>query len=494
MTAAAYRAWHAAIFADGRFREEEEWLPGLTPDRPRPSEAELQSRWFAGEFGRSFVTTCGRPVEIVQIGTWNHGPGPDFSEVAVRVDGRLWTGFLELDWDVRDWERHGHAENPAYERVVLHVFFEQPAAAVMFTRTAGHREVAQVRIDAKAFPPAGPPPPPAEARCGACSFPLREWPVARVESLLAAAARQRLERKARRLERLAALHGWDQALFQELAAALGYRRNQGAMMMLAQRLPLKLLATHPAGAEALLFGAAGFLESPLCDQAPPESKQYLRELWEQWWKHRAEFCAVAPPQWCLAGTRPQNHPHRRLGALARIVRQWKKIRPAFEPDGPGAGSIGHALAEALTGLRHPHWDRHFTLGRAPVTAPLALIGAARVADILANLAFPYASRHPESGNAVWAAYHAWPAALENEKSRRAALRLFGRRADAAALQKKLHQQQALIQIYEDFCLRDSSDCAECRFPEQLARWPEARTDPESAEPTGPEVLQKPFGN
>jgi hypothetical protein len=470
MTAAAYREWRAAILAESRFQEDG-WLPGLTPGSPRPPEAELQSRWFAGEFGRVFVTTSGQQVEIVQIGTWNHAAGPDFSEVAVRVGGRLLTGFLELDWDVRDWERHGHAENPAYENVVLHVFFEQPADVVGFTRTADHREVPQVRIDLATCPQAGPPPPPAEARCGRCSFPLRELPAARVESLLAAAARQRLERKARRLERLAALHGWDQVLFQELAATLGYRRNQWAMMMLAQRLPLKLLAAHPAGPEALLFGAAGFLEAQVYEQAPSESKAYLRELWATWWKYRAEFCAVSPPRWSLAGTRPQNHPHRRLGALAQSVRHWKKIRAAFEPPGRGAAVDGRALAEVLADLTHPHWDCHFTLASAAAASPLALIGASRVADILANLAFPYASLRPESAEATWAAYTAVPAALENEKSRRAALRLFGRRPDAADLQKKLCHQQALLQIYEDFCLQDSSDCAKCQFPEQLARWP-----------------------
>ena len=471
MTAAAYRELRAAVLAESRFQEDG-WLPGLTPDSPRPPEAELQSRWFAGEFGGSFVTTSGQQVEIVQIGTWNHAAGPDFSEVAVRVGGRLLTGFLELDWDVRDWERHGHAENPAYERVVLHVFFEQPSGAVVFTRTAGHREVPQVRINLASIPHAGPPPPPAEARCGRCSFPLRELPAARVESLLAAAARHRLERKARRLERLAALHGWDQALFQELAATLGYRRNPWAMMMLAQRLPLKLLAAHPAGPEALLFGAAGFLESQVFEQAPPESRSYLRELWEKWWKHRAEFSAVSPPRWSLAGTRPQNHPHRRLGALAQIVRQWKRIRPAFEPPGRGIPPGGRALTDVLAGLQHPHWDRHFTLASAAVAAPLALIGASRLADILANLAFPYASLRPESAEACWVAYTALPAALENEKSRRAAARLLGRRPDAATLQKKLFHQQALLQLYEDFCLQDSSDCAECQFPEQLARWPD----------------------
>jgi hypothetical protein len=28
----------------------------------------------------------------------------------------------------------------------------------------------------------------------------------------------------------------------------------------------------------------------------------------------------------------------------------------------------------------------------------------------------------------------------------------------------------LLQIYEDFCQRDSSDCEQCLFPSQLAKW------------------------
>lgn len=469
MTDAAYRELRQAVFGEGGVHEDG-WLPGLRADGPRPPEAELQSRWFAGEFGNLFETTSGQQVEIIQIGTWNHAAGPDFSEVAVRVGGRLLTGFLELDWDARDWEHHGHAENPAYDSVVLHVFFEQPAAAACFTRTSTHREVPQVRIDLASHPNAGPPPPAAEAKCGRCSFPLRELPAPHLESLFAVAARQRLERKARRLDRLATLHGWEQTLFQELAAALGYRRNQWAMLMLAQRLPLKLLATHPAGPEALLFGAAGFLETQVYEQAPSDARDYLRGLWEKWWKHRSEFCAVSPPRWSLAGTRPQNHPHRRLGALAQIVRQWKKVRTAFDPPVRGAVPPGRALATELGALSHPHWDRHFTLASAAAAAPIALIGPSRVQDILANLAFPCLSLHPETAPTAWATYSTLPAALENEKSRRAALRLLGRRPDAAAFQKKLLHQQALLQIYEDFCLQDSSDCAQCLFPEQLARW------------------------
>ena len=468
MTTASYRELQLAAMASSRVSEGTSSLP---IHEPRPSEADLQSRWFAGEFGREFVTTTGQRVEIVQIGIWNHAAGPDFSQVAVRIGGRLLSGFLELDWDVRDWERHGHAENPGYEDVILHVFFTQPAGSAFFTRTPRHREVAQVQIDLAAFSFVGAPGPPAEAKCGRCSFPLRDLPAAGVVSLFEAAARQRLETKALRLSRLARLHGWDQALFQELAAAMGYRHNQQAMTMLVQRLPLSVLSSHAAGPEALLFGAAGFLETRTYEKAPLASREYLRGLWEMWWKYRGEFCAVEPPRWVMAGARPQNHPHRRLGALAEIVRHWKKIRAAFDLPLSGDGGPVSALVSALESMQHAHWDHHYTLASVRSAPVLKLIGATRTQEILANLVFPYLSLRADLMADWWPVYAALPAVLENEKSRRAAVRLLGRRPDRAALQDKLFHQQALLQIYQDFCLQDHSDCAQCLFPEQLSRWP-----------------------
>ncbi len=467
-SADAYRAlWRAVFDRETRMEEEEisarNDAPPAEATAPRPTEAEWQSRWFAGEFGRVFTTTDGHPVEIVQFGTWNHSAGPDFTEVAVKVGGRLLTGALELDGDARDWERHGHARNPAYDGVVLHVFFIVPEKETFHTRTSRHRQVAQVRLDPAAVGD-GPPPAPAEAKCGRCSFPLAAMPGPRLTSLLEAAARYRLERKARRLARLAELHGWDETLFQELAAAFGYRRNQRPLTMLAQRLPLRLLRTHPAGAEVLLFGAAGFLEAKLYEQAPADTRGYLRELWETWWRHRAEFSAVPPPRWALAGSRPHNHPHRRVGALAVLAGQWKTVRAAFEHDRT-------AVERALGALAHPFWDRHYTLTSRPAATPQALLGETRVGEILANVAYPYWSQRREPAG-WWPDYAGRPAKLDNEKARRAALRLLGRREDARMFQKKLFHQQALLQLYEDFCLQDHSDCAHCLFPELLSKWPE----------------------
>src|SRR5690349_23822553 len=52
-----------------------------------PTELELQARWFAGDFGRSFVSTRGNHIDIVQFGSWNREAGPDFSNAAISVNG-----------------------------------------------------------------------------------------------------------------------------------------------------------------------------------------------------------------------------------------------------------------------------------------------------------------------------------------------------------------------------------------------------------------------
>ena len=36
--------------------------------------------------------------------------------------------------------------------------------------------------------------------------------------------------------------------------------------------------------------------------------------------------------------------------------------------------------------------------------------------------------------------------------------------------RTIAHQQALLQIYEDFCLQDNSDCEHCPFPEQMKNW------------------------
>jgi len=430
-------------------------------------ELEIQARWFGGEFGRSFRGCEGEAIEVVQFGHWNRGAGPDFTEAAIRVDGQLRKGAVEIDLDVRNWERHGHHENPAFNGVVLHVFADQPALKRVFTRTAAHGNIVQLLLP-QFSGLQGPPDFLPQAFPGRCLAPLGLMREDEVSSLLAAAAQYRLRIKSERLRVMRESTSAEQAMFQALAEALGFRRNKTPMAVLAQRCPLRSLLEIPAPArEAWLFGAAGFLDPVDGETAAAGTRAYLRRLWDEWWKLRDQV-EVIPRRaipWHAEGTRPLNHPQRRIGALAGVLERWGSIRRLW--DEPVDRIEQHVNNWSKT-LQHPFWNRHFTLRSEALAKPIRLIGRDRLRDILGNVVFPGLIKHrPE----LWPAYARLGGVDSNQKLRRAVLRLFGPDRERQKLfTRYYHQQQGLLQIFEDFCLEDASDCHECPFPEQLRQW------------------------
>ena len=145
-----------------------------------------------------------------------------------------------------------------------------------------------------------------------------EFAAERVCSVLDAAAQFRLRQKANRIRNKIDVHGRDETLFQEIATALGYKENKLPFTLLTQRLPLRLLRENVEDCEALLFGAAGFLEAADLDIYKKSAREYVRQLWDRWWPHRDDLQRLILPAkaWHLSGTRPLNHPQRRLAALA----------------------------------------------------------------------------------------------------------------------------------------------------------------------------------
>ena len=424
------------------------------------TEMELQAHWFAGNFGRDFRTVDGRTARVVQFGVWNREAGPDFAEAAVALDGgAAGRGSIELDPEARDWEQHGHAENPDYENVVLHVF-TRAGAGEFFTRTARHRNVPQVLLDVASLT-TEPPNPLPTAIPGRCCAPLRELAEEQAREVLLGAAQFRLRKKAAALAKLTELHGADEALYQALAATLGYKSNKLPFTLLAQRLPLRLLRRGDAA--ALLFGVSGFLPATDLAAFDAPTRSYLRGLWERWWPRRAEFerLAIAPGFWRMAGQRPANHPQRRLAALAGIIRHWPKIRALRDRCAPAE------IHEFFAKLGDAYWDHHYTVSSKPSAKRMALVGESRVTEMLANVFFPLAIAADATR---WTGFKTLRAPLANQRVEVAALRLFADSPRAAEFLKFAALQQGLLQVYEDFCLRDASDCELCPFPRQLAGW------------------------
>ncbi|MGJ8725800.1 MAG: DUF2851 family protein [Roseibacillus sp.] len=426
-----------------------------------PSEIELQSLFFAGHFGRCFQTLDGKNVEIRQFGEWNHGPGPDFLNCAITLDGHPSHGPVELDTRPSDWEAHGHATNSAFNEVVLHLSVE-PAQRTTFIRTLEHREVPQVCIPPERLETILPPPLyQAPVTLGRCYQPLGQIPVSRVEDLLKKAALHRALQKAKRFHCVADIHGYPQALWQALANALGYHQNQLAMTLLAQRAPLSQMRhLSPTERSSYLFGLAGFLSPDLPNSAPPESHEWLCELWSSWWKNRPHPEPRTLP-WRFAGIRPTNHPQRRVAALTTLLSSWPTLEKLSQ------GSLSE-FAKKLQQGTDPFWNHHFTLTSSPTEKPISLFGKQRAQDFLANVLHPL--RLAEDPEQHWPAYAQLPGGTPSERVQRAAYRLFGDREEKSSFLKKAWHHQALLQVYQDFCLKDHSDCEECPFPEQLLNW------------------------
>ena len=426
------------------------------------SEIELQAHWFAGDFGREFQTVTGATVRVVQFGVWNREAGPDFQDAAVSIDGgEPIGGPIEFDPEARDWERHGHATNPAYEDVVLHVFTRR-SGPEFFTRTVSHRNVPQVLLNVADLPGAAPAALP-EAKLGRCCAPLSELSDGKVRDILRAAAQHRWQRKAAALARLRESHGDDEALYQALASALGYKSNKLPFSLLAQRLPLALLLKEKEGADSLLFGVSGFLPGDDWQKFDPVTKAYLRGLWEHWWQRRAEFSrlTIGDGLWRLGGQRPANHPQRRLAALARLVRRWSEVRRVI------ARADVKGTRDFFASLHDPYWDHHYTVTSRGTARPMALVGDSRIVEMLVNVFFPLWSL---DGRAHLEAYEALRAPDTNRRAEVAAIRLLGGNAVSRELLKSAAMQQGFLQVYEDFCLQDRSDCATCPFPRQIGQW------------------------
>jgi hypothetical protein len=432
-------AYRQALGSDGFSVHEE------IADFSGMSELEIQARWFSGSLGREWSSSNGETVHIEDFGRWNREPGPDFADARIRIGDIVHRGPVELDFDVRDWERHGHIRNPAFRDTVLHLFVQAPAQR-FFTRTLDNREVTQVRIA----------PPSTASRKDSAEAALITADPVRMRRILEAAARHRLDLKARAIERHAAVHGEDEAWFAAIGTALGYKSNQLPFLLLAQRIGLKL-SSEPDG-EAMLFGASGFLESPEPPAAGPEVRSYLRSLWESWWKMRArcERWILPSDAWVLAPVRPANHPHRRVAAMAGIASSWERIQSALAAGRPDD------LATALDALDHPFWSHRFNLGAASLKSPQALVGSQRIQDIVLNVCQPLAvDRDPAAWENFLQMRGPAPAAIMTG----AATRFFG--SAAPSLLKHAFAQQGLLQLERDFRSAEAPDA----FLEALGRFP-----------------------
>jgi hypothetical protein len=439
-----------------------------------PAERLLQAVWHHQRLQREKLNLCdGRAVRILHPGFWNREAGPDFRGAVVQVEGEAaQTGDIEVDLHSRCWRQHGHDRNPAFGKVVLHVVWEAeaqpplPTLALKPFLDAPLPELASwLGTDAaESFP---------KDLQGRCAAPLGALASEKWRELLRQAALARLQRKAGDLEARARQAGWEQALWEGLWRALGYKHNAWPMLRLGELRPV-LCVSQPLSLlqwQARLFGVSGLLPAELGQSTGADG--YLRRLWDCWWRERDQFSDFALPSalWRLHGLRPANHPLRRLalgahwwaaGTIPARLESWFTSAVADK-------DLEGSLLATLQAPEDEFWSWHWTLRGRRLDKPQPLLGPTRVTDLAVNVLLPWFWVRARHGNnpALQAEaerrYLAWPAAQDNTVLRLARQRLAGgvprRGWNSAAL------QQGLLQIVRDFCDHSDPLCSECPFPE-----------------------------
>ncbi len=227
---------------------------GEKPDQP-PPESLLQRVWlYQRLLHHRLQTTDGRMVKVLHPGFWNHEPGPDFRKAIIQfgVEQPV-IGDIEIDLLPGGWEHHRHADNPAYRGVVLHVTWEPETPNPKHPRLPNLplKHALDTSLAELAFWLGLEPKPAPEAVVGKCSAPLRALPAGSANQILRQAAHARLLRKAEQLQARARECGWENALWEGLCAALGYKRNTWPMRRLGELLPVWDFSHYSAVSERI---------------------------------------------------------------------------------------------------------------------------------------------------------------------------------------------------------------------------------------------------
>ncbi len=457
------------------------WDPAAEPF----TERHLRVLWFDSAHRPAALTTQDdQRVEVLDPGRWNLEAGPDFLDATLRLlpDRRQVRGDVELHRHPSDWVHHGHTGDVRYRHVVASVTW-YPGRMPVGNLPAGALEIALrdavlanpsfcfEGLDLTAYPYAAPAPRPP------CAVALLGLSPDVSAALLDRAGEVRLHRKAARLAALCASRSASQTLYEEVLAGLGYKQNELPCRRLAQTLPLVTLRETVAkdgllAGYAMLAGVAGLLPAKPQATWDQESRAFLRDVWDCWWKIQAHWQSRVLPRelWTLHHLRPLNHPLRRLMAVLPLFTGPEAWPEALSGILSGAPAVWPAQLLARIndlGSCAPFWSRRAGFGGKPLLHPAALVGAGRAAALLLNAIVPFLMTRGFPELVARERLAQLPAEDDHHLARETAFRLFGRDHNPAIHHTGL-RQQGLVQIFQDFCLNAHTACADCPLPAALA--------------------------
>lgn len=420
-------------------------------------EAFLHFLWRWRRFdSRALRTTDSQELEILHPGELNTHSGPDFFNARIRLSGTLWAGNVEMHLRASEWLAHGHETDRAYDNVVLHVVLDEDVPIVRLDggrlpclalrdRIPPRLLQSYFRLEnEKHWIPCAP------NFAQADGIVRLNWLdrllVDRLEAKTAAVALQ-LESTGQH---------WEEAFYRQLAYGYGLKINTEPFAQLARLLPLNLVSRYRnriSQVEALVFGQAGFLETPFEEDYPNMLAQEYRFL-----QHKHQLQPMETQLWKFLRLRPAGFPTLRLAQFSSVLHHnellWNAVLDARD------------MKEVTALLRHEpsdYWHSHYHFSKSGKEATHQP-GNDFIRLLVINVLAPFVFHHGKIKNKpdlMDKALH-WLESMPPEDN--VVLRSW---ASLGCKAQNAAQGQALLQLKTHYC--DAQRCLECAIGTALLK-------------------------
>ena len=413
--------------------------------------------WKTRLRGRWFKDVDGADVEVIDPGIHNFDSGPDFFNSKLKINGVEWVGNIEIHVKASDWFRHGHAADPAYENVILHVVgvsdkrVSRPDGSLIpqveFTFPEEFFRTYSLLSE--------------ESPAIKCSSRLNRIPDINKEDWLETLAIERLQLKAEKIREIHALTNgdWEQTCFIMLARGLGFGLNGDPFELLGKTMPLRILHHHsdnPFQLDALLFGQAAMLDATLY-----MFDEYFQGLCREFYflARKYNLKPMRPGLWKYSRTRPQNFPHRRIAFLSNATLNGFSLFTRLLESPPTAEAMVNIFDMKAEG----YWKNHYSFDTEAREAPSELSKASRILLVI-NVAVPLLYAYAASTGNLELAEKALSIMQDLPPENNSYTRQW---QNLGFPVKDASRSQSLIHLSKEYC--DKNKCIFCRFGHHLLR-------------------------
>lgn len=452
----------------------------------RVSERLVRCIWLDQLIKRNRLKTLdGRRIKIISPGWWNTGEGADFRQAEIEIEGKRIKGEIEVHVYTSDWKGHGHHKDPRYDKIILHIALwdnrdkksiqdiqgKAIPQLILFSHLSNDLETLKESISPEKYPLAS------SADFGPCYPEIEEIDPERITRFLNLAGDARILEKAEYFRKKADRVGWEESLYEGIMVGLGYKGLKGEFLELAQRVTVKdvrgiLQKANPKervkSLQALFFRVAGLLPEKPQKGYDRESIRYLqklRKLWEEM-PERFQTRAMESRGWRSLQTRPANLPSRRIAGMSHFLARYsdRNIFTFFKKAIVNQEALLQYLLEVFNLEEDNYWNYRYTWGGRKKKKPVKLIGKERVVIILINALIPamlaYARKKKDRGleGILHRIYTSQPSSGNDRITKFVTHHLFGRKKIDSA-----RHQQALYQIFNDYCGNEEVGCTHCNL-------------------------------